>query len=811
MSSDAVSLPHRPALPFAFFAALGAWSAAYGAEAASWHCWVSGISSTWLMVAAIGMGAAVFLMLLMRRRLAPSIRFLETLLFVALSSCIIFACSALHWSCWESSLETLDDSEEQTFEVELEGDPSAKDYGVVSKARTTIDGRSMDLRLIWPDEVEPSLTGRMIQVQGKVLLPQDDDAGRWNHRNGLSGSIDASAIEDLGEAVSLRGLLSGFRNSSFDRIATPDGDCASILAGILLGNKTLFEGTELEHAFRTTGLAHLMAVSGTHLAIVTMLLSALLAATPLRRKHRSAILVIALACYVALTGFAPSAIRACIMCGVALAVGSFKRRSNHLNALSLCVYAFICLEPSIIFSIGFELSVLAVFGLVLFGEIVTCWIAALAPRLPRAASSSLSATLTASFLTLPVTAPLFAQLPLISPLSNLLTAPLITAALSLGMIGMVLCPVVFPLGMLMLHASGFVANVCATVVRFLAGIPGGCLPLSSNGGIISACFIVLVVAIWILWPLPEPSRRPRPSLRVARVAIALLILFLPLTVTAFTGFGRFLLMKDPGDSRIVMLDVGQGDSMLIQSGGASVLVDTGEKADVLVRELAEQGTSRLDAIVLTHKDADHTGALGGIAGIIGVDHVYVHEDLLEESCERNVIDAASLVLGEASIEGVSPGSTLRIGDFTLRVLAPVEGGESDNADSLITLLEYDADHDGSVETRGLLTGDAESDAIQAVVAGVGDIDFIKVAHHGSKKGIEDEQLSVLKPEIALFSVGAGNRYGHPNPSTVMQYEQIGAALYRTDRQGAITISFDMRGYEVRTEKRAESTPGSPSR
>ena len=167
---------------------------------------------------------------------------------------------------------------------------------------------------------------------------------------------------------------------------------------------------------------------------------------------------------------------------------------------------------------------------------------------------------------------------------------------------------------------------------------------------------------------------------------------------------------------------------------------------------------------------------------------------------EKVLESARWVTNGREAEGVRPGAILQAGQFSLNIIAPQDGGKSENEDSLVGLLEFDADGDGSVEARGLLTGDAESEALNRVVSQVGDIDFLKVAHHGSKGGLTDEQLTGLSPEIALISVGADNKYGHPSIETVKMLEDHGVRIYRTDKQGAISAGFSSTGMRVTPER-----------
>ncbi len=813
MSLPSLEAPARPALPPLFLAALGAWIAICLAEELTWQVYAGAfnLQACMFVIVAGALGiafAGVTLRRVCKMRtadLAPLLTRSGVTIALLAFACA-FACGCMSWTGWAKDVERLPALLEQnpTLTLDLTGDPAKRGYGIVSTAQCVQGNQTVNVRVIWPDDAEPPFAGHRVTVAGSVSSPKLDDGGRWSHRNGFAGSIRAGHVEELGYSPGLRGVVTSFRDESFERISALGGDAAGLLAGVLLGNKTIYAGSELEQAFRTTGLAHLMAVSGTHLAIVTMLLSVVLARTPLRRKVRSVMLVTALILYVAITGFAASAIRACTMCTVALVLGMTRQRAYVLSALALCVFVFLGLSPPMAFSLGFQLSVLSVLGLVIFGNLASCWLVHALPRLPTSVSSSIAATVAASFMTLPVTVAQFAQLPLISPVANLLAAPLVTAALCLGVLALVIGVVLAPVGTLLLHGAGAVAACCAALVRFLADVPLACLPLSSATYVLAIIFCVLLIVLWIAWPLPRrPDTRdsPRTPARQLGVLSGTCAAFaLPVILALALGFGQIGALSSTSDARIVMLDVGQGDSMLIQSEGASILVDTGEDGDILLRELAEQGVTHLDAIVITHKDADHAGALRELAGVVTVEHVYVHADLLDEAVMETVLESARWVTNGRDAEGVRPGSSLHAGEFTLSIVAPQDGGTSENGDSLIGLLEYDADCDGSIEARGLLTGDAESKAMKDVTPRVGDIDFLKVAHHGSKGGLSDEQLSQLSPELAFISVGADNKYGHPTKETLRMLERHGSRIYRTDEQGAISVSFGDGDMRVTTER-----------
>lgn len=755
--------------------------------------------------------AACLLVLLFKKRHMVSSFFQgirQGALIAASAFIIAFACGMLFWVGWNEDVGMLSElvSDGKSIEVDVVSDPAQRDYGVVSDIRVNIGAHAISARLLWPDDAAPLQAGHRAIVTGSVRSPKEDEAGRWSHTNGYTGMLNVKDVVENGYCSGLRGMITGFRDMSFENISLMGGDSSGLLAGILLGNRTLYAQTELEQAFQTTGLAHLMAVSGTHLAVVSIMLSFLLAKTSLRRGMRSVLILLVLVFYVALTGFSASALRSCVMCGVALAAGIAQRRKHVISALSLCVFVFLGLSPSIAFTLGFQLSVLAVFGLVIYEPLFETWIGCLIPARFDNLTSAIATTLAATLMTLPVTVSQFAQLPLISPLANLIAAPVITAALGIGILALVLSAVLPPAGGIALDAAGACASCSAFLVRALADIPGACIPLSSTAQLMGVAFTLLAIALWVFWPLPRMPNAistPRQAMlhHMTHAVCACGLVCIPLAFTWTAGFGWWnAVSADTTSSRVIMLDVGQGDSMLIESKGAHLLVDTGENGDVLMRALAQQGVTHLDAVVITHKDADHAAALRELAGVVGVGHVYVHADLLDKDFERSVLESARWVTGGSEAEGLRPGAQLRAGGFSLTMLGPSEGGTSENNDSIVTLLEFDALNDGSVEVSGLLTGDAECEATSHIADRIGSVDFLKVPHHGSKDGLSDEELACLSPAVALVSVGKDNKYGHPNSTTLHQLQTCGAHIYRTDRQGTLSLSFSESGFTVTAER-----------
>lgn len=705
----------------------------------------------------------------------------------------VFACSLLYWSAWEADIAWLGQSmETRTLEVELVSDPAQRDYGLVSVARAAHGARYVSMRIIWPKESGGERAGHKVVVTGSYRTPRDDASGRWNHQQGLLGSIKVSECSPKGYASGLRGLVAPLRDRSMERISELGQPSSDLLAGVLLGDKTLYAGTELEQDFKTTGLAHLMAVSGTHLAVVMMLAGWVLSRMPIPRAARAFLVLLLLIGYVALTAFSPSAMRAFVMCAVGLSAFALQRRRHLVSSLALCVLLFLGIQPNLAFSLSLILSVLCMVGILIFTPLVGTWLKLLLPGRAQGAADAIAATLASSVLTFPVCLPMFAQLPLISPLSTMLVSPFVTLLVGLGVPALLMTGPLELVGNALLFAAGLVASVCAKLVHALADIPFACLPLDSQAPMLAALCVLGTAVLWAMWPMPNGNKGKAGS---TRRAAALTGLVFPLLLVAVTGFGNaaqgvpFLTSALSQDTpQVVMLDVGQGDSMLIRDGDAAVLVDTGEEGDVLLRALARHGVTRLDAVLLSHKDADHTGALSALVGVVEVKHVYIHADLLSApSCEK-VRKAASWASRQGTAEGVCRGDSIRVGRFKLFLLGPEQGGDSENEDSLVWLLGFSGST-GAPELKGLLTGDGEEAAIASVLDEAGDIDFLKVGHHGSAGAVSDEEMRTLKPELSLISVGADNDYGHPTQQTLGVLERAGSKVLRTDLSGDISLSF----------------------
>jgi beta-lactamase superfamily II metal-dependent hydrolase len=252
------------------------------------------------------------------------------------------------------------------------------------------------------------------------------------------------------------------------------------------------------------------------------------------------------------------------------------------------------------------------------------------------------------------------------------------------------------------------------------------------------------------------------------------------------------------------IDVGQGDSILLDLGTTDVLIDGGDGHTDIVPYLQQHVHGDIEVMVATHSHSDHVGGLRAVLDAFKVDQVWTNgqgEDSL------TYIDFAGKVNAEnADIEVARRGDTISTGSLTFKVLNPEASLPSDvNGNSIVLELDY-----GNVSF--LFTGDAQKDSEASIIAAgeVHHVDILKVGHHGSRTSSSEEFLNMVKPEVAIYMAGVGNIYGHPHPETISALQSVGAQIYGTDTCGTITVTTDGSSYTVTTTKKCATTMSTPT-
>ncbi len=777
VSSREPLAPPRPHLPPVLLAGLAFWAAGalvhpflrnVGAEG----CVALGAAA---MAAGVTAGAVC-----VRRRVVP----LAAVAALGVAAALV-ACAAAAWSLTAAASMA---GGERLWECTLTTDARQSDFGATATARAASDGRVIAVRLNLPAEAGGLMQGERFTVRAALGAPSAAATESfWN--SGLAGSL---TVRDLPAPEERRGaLLAGLRRHAIGLIERYGGEDAPLVQALVCGWRGPMEESGAYEQFKRVGLAHLVAVSGAHLSIVTLFVTSGLRLVRLGRRAIAVVTALFLVGYVGFTGMPVSALRAASMAATGLLALLTDRRSSALAALGLCLIVFGAADVSALLSPSFVLSAGSTLGIVVLAPLFTSWAARARPAV-AAASAPLALTAASALATQPYAAALFAQVPLLSPVANMVGAPLFTVACVTGFAAVLaacLVPAVAPLS---LGAAGAAAAPLAWAVRGLAAVPGTCLPVDGDAAAMVLLSVVMVAGLWAWWP--SPSGR---SLAAAAGALATAALLAAAPWRA-------------GADEIVMLDVGQGDAFLVRSQGAALLVDTGNRDALLKEACARQGVRFLDRVAVTHPDDDHCGSLEALGDVAAVEGLLVADDLLECPCEGcgDLRDRAESERYTAGVRGLKVGDAVTCGRFTLTVVWPASfADEGGNGDSLSFLCSYDGDGDGAAEWTALLCGDAEAEQLRAMAPSLpaDGIDVLKVGHHGSKKSLDESLVARLAPRIALVSVGAGNRYGHPAPEVCDLLAEGGCTVLRTDEAGDVAVAFSMEKIEVSTEHAAPSS------
>ncbi|GEP34409.1 membrane protein [Nocardioides szechwanensis] len=528
----------------------------------------------------------------------------------------------------------------------------------------------------------------------------------------------------------------------------------------------------LAEDFRTTGLTHLTAVSGTNLTLVVGFV--LLLARWCRVRGRWLYLVggCGILGFVLIARTEPSVLRAAVMGTVGLLAMGVNGQQRAFRALGVAVVVLLLVQPALAVSVGFALSVLATAGIVVLAP---GWRDALARWTPRWVAEAVSVPAAAQLACTPLVAVISGQVSLVAVVANLAVAPVVGPATVLGLAGGLLGLVVPPLGRLCGTGAGWCVAWIVAVARRGSDLPGAAVEWGAT-----PVAVVVLVLVCVVLVLVAPCVLRRPTTGIGCLVLLAVAVTVRLPTPGWPAAGWVL----------AMCDVGQGDALVLRAGPASgVVVDTGPDPVAVDGCLSRLGIESVPLLVLTHFHADHVDGLSGVLSGRAVGAVETTRVLDPPGGVETVTDAAA----DAGLAPVlAPyGAVRTVGDVTLQALWPRPGlpsrGAGDGSEANDASVVLLADVRG---VRILLTGDLEppgQEALAAVIAGL-DVDVLKVPHHGSRYQDLD-LLTSLGAELALVSVG-DNDYGHPASDVLEALSAAGAEVLRTDTSGDVLVVPD---------------------
>jgi competence protein ComEC len=703
------------------------------------------------------------------------------------------------------------------------------------------DGAGLRIDITAP-RYPPVRVGDLVEVQGALRAPPDSPYGVYLARIGVAATLLARSLEPLVAPADADRVVQGIRAAAGDALARALPEpAAGLAAGILIGLRERVD-RQLAADFTTTGLSHVVAISGWNIALVAGLVAALLGTWP--RRRRAVATVAAIAVYTILAGASPSVLRAGVMAGVALLARETGRPGSAARALEWAVVLLLVATPATVVDAGFQLSAAATAGLLAWGTPLAARLRARLPFLPGFIVEGLAVSLAAQVATLPIVLLSFGRLAPLSPILNLIVVPLVPLAMAtgtLGMIGGLLVSAGAPAitATLLGLPGALVVGLLVAIVQTAADLPFAGVTLAppagaALGGLAAALLVVAagrrrIAGILRAWlpgvrrspgsprrPGPRaggpaaarPGRTGRPPLRSDR-AVRTLAIILALAVATVAVAAAAC---PDGRVHVVALDVGQGDAILVETpGGGRLLVDGGPDPDRLLVALDARippWDRRIDLVVLTHPHEDH------VAGLPLLVERYRIGRLVDPGMAGTGPGYAALqtALARRGLHSdvLSTGDRFALDDVSFHVLwpdriavprAPPDTGTGVNNVSIVLLGTFGAQ-------RFLLAGDAEDGIDPILVArGLPHVDLIKVAHHGSRTATSDVLLGATSPAVALISVGAKNTFGHPAPSTLARLAARGVATYRTDMSGTLDAALDGRLLTVRVARGGDPAAG----
>ena len=555
-----------------------------------------------------------------------------------------------------------------------------------------------------------------------------------------------------------------------------DPRVSGFLTAELTGDKSAMDDGDYL-AMQETGLAHLFAVSGLHCAFLVTLMALLISR---RQRLLCAVTIPLLLFYMVMVGMSPSVVRACIMQIFLLIAPLFRRGSDPLTSLAAALLVILLCNPFAAASVSLQLSFSATLGMVLLSprlyKLLTGWYKGKCRPLRTAlcfVAANLSATLSAVVFTAPLTAWYFRIFVLVAPLSSLLAVPAAGWSFMAAFVTVLM-------GFVWLPLASLLGWISWALVRYILWIANGMMSWRYHAVYFTNPYLIY----WLLFlyaafigcaATPDGKRK-------YLLASALSVL----TLTAAIWVNRQDYQY--GVLTALTLDVGQGESVILTSGGETALVDCGssnsykDPGGLAADTLHSMGVRELSAVVVTHYHADHTNGLYEVLRRIPVQTVYL-PDIEDEYGVRERLVSLAEEKG-AQVTYVTKETADTLGDTVLTIYPPVQSGGDLNELGL-TALASAGDFDLLI--TGDMSGSTEKKLVETYA--LPDIEVLVVSHHGSRYSSNIRFLKSVTPEAAVISVG-DNNYGHPSEETLQRLLAVGADIWRTDQQGTIRITVN---------------------
>jgi len=647
------------------------------------------------------------------------------------------------------------------------------DYGIAFDGRIELEDKSYQVRAYLNDSLTLS-PGDEVHGDFTLVSTMTTEEGKPTYHQGkgillLAYGKGEHEICDT-DRVPMRFWASGFRKGIKDALERvfPD-DTKAFAIALLLGDSTLLTYEE-DTAYKVSGIRHVIAVSGLHVSILFSLLHML----AFKKRVSTAIIgVPILIMFAAVAGFTPSVVRACVMQILIIIAELFRREYDPPTALSFSALIMLLINPLTVTSVSFQLSLGCMVGIFLFSSPISNYIRtilrdpvnkSLRSRITRSVAGGASVTLSAMTVTTPLSAWYFGTVSISSIFTNLFTLWAVSFIFYGIMLSAILGLIWLPLGRIIGWCISWLIRYVQIVAGGLSSIPVSAVYTCSVYIVIWLVFSYVLIAAFIMIKKRKPA-----------------LFAVVLVSTLFLSLGASWIEPRMKDMQVTVFDVGQGQSILLQSDNSYYLVDCGgdhdeSVADTVSQKLLSQGITRIDGLILTHYDRDHAGAVPYLLSRIEANALYLPDIAddgdVKEYLRRNYADR---------IEWVNDTKSITYDNYELTLIASDRVKEENESGLSILFKAFDCDI--------LITGDRNRSGELALLKQMNlpELELLVVGHHGAKSSTSFELLSALKPKTAVISVGKRNAYGHPNEEVLYRLNMFGCTIYRTDEEGTIVF------------------------
>ena len=635
--------------------------------------------------------------------------------------------------------------------------------------------------------------GDRLELSGRLETPPTFESFDYREYLARQGVVSLAAFPEIrrvgtGGGSPVARVLADVRRRLGDGLdrALPEPE-AALAKGILLGQRSALP-RDLTDDFNRSGISHLVAISGYNVTLVAGLAVGSLGWL-LGRRPATVAAVCLVVVFALLVGAGPSVLRAAIMGIVMLGASLAGRPGSGLTAVALAAAALTVWRPLAIDDVSFQLSFAATLGLLLLARPIADRLGATLVRVLPAGlatplAENLAVTTAASLAVLPIIAANFGRVSVVAIPANLVAVPAFPLILVSSAVAGSLWP---PLAGYVGQAAYLPLAYLVDVGRFASSVPAAALSLPRIGLWAAALMYVAVAALVLVLRLrgrPEPVEHSRLRLGPAVPATCLVV---GLSVMVWAG----VFSGDSGRLRVTVLDIGQGDAILIETpAGHNILIDGGPSEAAIMQALGRAlspRVRRIDLVVLSHAQDDH------VTGLVSVLERYSVGSVLAPPLPGGSAAYAAwqgeIESGDVPVRQATGGGWIDLGrGVRLEVLAPpdppLRGTADDlNSNSIVLRLVYG-------DLSFLLTGDLSAEGEEALLRTGVDLRSVvlKLGHHGSDGSSTPAFLAAVRPSVAVVSAGAGNSFGHPSPSTILR---LGTApLLRTDRNGNVRFETD---------------------